>query len=95
MVASDQQEALVLIAQLDMPTYALSGQLRLCGLDPTATYRVSVLDHPANFHQGLVNRQPQWTQEGIVLSGEWLQAVGLAMPVLDPTTAILLYLQRV
>lgn len=94
-VASDQQEALVLIAQLDMPTYALSGQLRLCGLDPTATYRVSVLDHPANFHQGLVNRQPQWTQEGIVLSGEWLQAVGLAMPVLDPTTAILLYLQRV
>lgn len=92
-VSADRRHALVVIAQLAMPTWALSGTLRLRGLDPQTTYRVSVIDAAENFRNGIVSTQPTWIEEGVELSGDWLQHAGLAMPVLDPESAVLLLLE--
>lgn len=92
-VSADRRQALVTVAQLAMPTWALSGSLRLQGLDPQTIYRVSVIDAAENFRHGIVSTQPAWVADGIELSGEWLQHAGLAMPVLDPESALLLLLE--
>ncbi|MEH0664408.1 alpha-galactosidase [Vibrio scophthalmi] len=93
-VADDQSQAVAVVAQLAMPTYALSGQLRFAGLDDSAQYHVSLLDKPLNFDT-MVCRQPPWTAQGCTLSGAWLHQVGLAVPILDPESAILIALTRV
>jgi len=92
-VSADRRQALVAVAQLAMPTWALSGALRLQGLDPQLTYRVSVIDAAENFSGGIVSTQPAWVAEGVELSGDWLQHAGLAMPVLDPESAVLLLVE--
>ncbi|MFB9136633.1 alpha-galactosidase [Vibrio olivae] len=93
-VSSDQSQAVVMVAQLAMPTCALSGHLRLPGLDPKAVYRITMLDKPGNYDD-IVNYQPPWTESGCELSGAWCEEVGLTMPILDPETAILLKLERI
>nr|WP_173425479.1 alpha-galactosidase [Photobacterium angustum] len=92
-VATDQSEAIVIISQLTMPTHSLSGCLRIPGLDEQAKYRVSVLDHPSNYDD-IVNYQPPWTKLGCELSGEWCKEVGLAMPILDAESAMLIRFER-
>lgn len=92
-VSADRSCALVTVAQLAMPTWALSGTLRLRGLQAETLYRVRVLDAAENFRDGIVNTQPAWIYDGIELSGEWLESAGLAMPVLDPESALLLLVE--
>lgn len=92
-VSADRRQALVAVAQLAMPTWALSGALRLQGLEPHITYRVSVIDAAENFSSGIVSTQPAWVADGVELSGDWLQHAGLAMPVLDPESAVLLLVE--
>lgn len=94
-VAKDQRQALVSVAQIAMPTWALSGALRVTGLMPQQRYRVSVIACADNFRQGIVNTQPAWVYEGAELSGEWLEQAGLAMPVLDPESALLLLIEAI
>lgn len=89
-VSSDRRQALVAVAQLAMPTWAMSGTLRLQGLDPRLDYDVRVIDTAENFRNGIVSTQPAWVDEGVTLPGEWLHHAGLAMPVLDPESAVLL-----
>ena len=93
-ISQDQSEALVLISQLAMPTYALSGLLRIPGLDDQALYCISVIDKPENYND-IVNYQPLWTHSDCQLSGEWCEKVGLAMPLLDPESAMLISLKRI
>lgn len=93
-VAEDKSEAVVQIAQLAMPTNALSGHVHIPGLSPDALYRVELIDAPENFND-IVNCQPAWTQEGCELSGEWCSTVGLTMPILDAETAVLIALKRI
>nr|WP_319552708.1 alpha-galactosidase [uncultured Vibrio sp.] len=93
-VSEDQFEAVVMVAQLDMPTHSLSGNLRILGLDDKATYRIYVLDKPANYND-IVVFQPPWTEAGCELSGEWCKEVGLSMPLLDPETAMLIKVEKV
>ena len=93
-ISDDQSEALVLISQLAMPTYALSGMLRIPGLNDLALYRISVIDKPGNYND-IVNYQPPWTQHESQLSGAWCREIGLTMPILDPESAILIRLQRI
>ncbi|WP_322803895.1 alpha-galactosidase [Vibrio alfacsensis] len=93
-VSNDQSEAVVMIAQLAMPTNSLSGHLRLPGLDPKATYSVSVLDKPSNYDD-IVNYQPPWTESGCELSGAWCEEVGLTMPILDAESAMLVKFERI
>ena len=92
-VANDQSEAVVMLAQLAMPTNSLSGHLRIPGLDRTAVYRVSILDKPSNYNE-IVNYQPFWTEDSCDLSGEWCEDVGLTMPILDAESAMLIKLER-
>lgn len=92
-VAQDKRQALVSVAQIAMPTWALSGALRVAGLLPQQRYRISLLDCADNFLQGIVNTQPAWVYSGAELTGEWLAHVGLAMPVLDPESALLLLIE--
>lgn len=93
-VAKDKREAVVVIAQLAMPTHALSGHLRLKGLDPNATYHISLIDKPSNFDD-IVNYQPPWTQTGCTLSGQWCAEIGLTVPILDAESAVLIKLEQV
>jgi alpha-galactosidase len=93
-VASDKSQAVVLIAQLTMPTHSLSGHLRVPGLDPTANYRVDVLDKPDNFTT-MVNHQVTWALDGCEVSGDWCAVIGLSMPILDPESAMLIKLTRI
>ena len=92
-VANDQSEAIVLLAQLAMPTNSLSGHLRIPGLDRSAIYQVSILDKPANYNE-IVNYQPFWTESDCQLSGEWCEDVGLTMPILDAESAMLVKLKK-
>lgn len=93
-VAQDQSQAVVLVAQLAMPTNALSGHLRIPGLDPDTLYQVTVIDQPTNYHD-IVNYQPPWTTDGCQLTGRWCQDIGLTMPVLDAETALLVKLEKI
>ncbi len=93
-VSEDQSEAVVLVAQLAMPTHSLSGHLRIPGLDSESLYRVTVIDKPENYDD-IVNYQPPWTESGCELSGAWCEEIGLTMPILDAETAILIKLERV
>ncbi|MEH6454226.1 MAG: hypothetical protein V7782_14440, partial [Psychromonas sp.] len=86
--------AVLLIAQLKMPTNSLSGHLRIPGLNADALYRISVLDKPSNYDD-IVNYQPPWTQSDCVLSGAWCAEIGLTMPILDAESAMLIKLEQV
>lgn len=90
-VAKDKQQALIVVAQLTHGTYILSGSLRIPGLLADTTYQVELLDKPKDFSQ-IVNRQPPWTNQPICLTGQWLERVGLAMPLLNPQSALLIRL---
>ncbi|MFL9149882.1 alpha-galactosidase [Escherichia coli] len=92
-VSADRRQALVVVAQLTMPTWALSGTLRIQGLEPGTVYQVNAIAAADNFRSGIVSTQPRWMEEGITLTGDWLQHAGLAMPVLDPESAMLLLLE--
>ncbi|WP_246235989.1 GH36 C-terminal domain-containing protein [Acerihabitans arboris] len=96
-VADDQTEAVVLICQRQLPEYALSGNLRIPYLNPVGRYRLEILDMPQSFHQPrnhTMKRYPAWFDSQCVLSGEWLEKVGFALPVLDPESALLLFRQE-
>ncbi|MDF7667196.1 alpha-galactosidase [Orbaceae bacterium ESL0727] len=93
-ISQNQQEAVFIIAQLMMPTYALSGNLRLTGLSTDRHYRIIVLDMPANIdpknNAHTMKALPKWMSRDTVLSGDWLMNIGLPLPVLDPETAMLI-----
>ncbi len=90
-IAQDQNQAVIMIAQLAMPTNSLSSTLRIPGLKKDSQYSITLLDRPDNLHD-IVNRQPLWTEKTLVASGEWLAKAGIAVPVMDPETAILVEL---
>lgn len=93
-----QQQAVILISQLALPEYALSGNMMIPGLDPDTLYRVDVLDMPENLNKPRSNTMkhyPVWLKTPLVLSGDWLEKAGLALPALNPETAILVKLTAV
>ncbi|PXZ07857.1 alpha-galactosidase [Gilliamella apicola] len=93
-VSQDKKEAVFVIAQLALPTYALSGNLRLTGLLADKEYSIEILDLP-NHIDPQVNGHamksfPKWMTTDTTLSGDWLMNIGLPLPVLDPATAMLI-----
>lgn len=97
-VSEDQTEAAFIIAQLILPTYALSGNLRLTGLLADKFYRIEILDMPDNIDPKInghvMKALPRWMTVQTTLSGEWLMNIGLPLPVLDPATAMLISLRK-
>ncbi|WP_072571372.1 alpha-galactosidase [Enterobacter sp. SA187] len=98
-VSQDQQQGLFLVSQLAMPDYSLMMPLRVPGLDSGARYRIRLLDDPniqltgAGGHT--MRKLPAWMTTEQTVSGEWLKVAGLALPVLDPESAILIGFERV
>ncbi|MNC18966.1 Alpha-galactosidase [compost metagenome] len=98
-VAEDKSQALYLVSQLAMPDYTLAGNLRVPGLDPAARYCITLLDHPQISVVGkgghTMRKLPGWMETTQTVSGEWLAQAGLALPILDPESAILIGFERV
>ncbi len=91
--AADRSEAVIVYAQLRTGDSLTPHRLRLPGLDPDATYGVTLLD-PPGLGARASDRQPSWTADGIDLSGRHLAVLGLQLPALDPESAIVLHLER-
>ncbi|UJF20012.1 alpha-galactosidase [Vibrio sp. SS-MA-C1-2] len=89
-----ENEALVTVCQLTMPDYAIAEPLRFGLLDPTKQYQVTIIDEPTASFQ-LMKKRPDWVNEPVVISGEWLNEVGLSLPLLDPESAMLIHLKAV
>ncbi len=89
-VAADAAEALFCWAQLTSSTRALPPRLRLDGLDPDRTYRVTHLAAPGEV-LGLA-APPPWMRAPVDVSGRFLTTVGLQLPVLHPESAVLMHL---
>jgi alpha-galactosidase len=87
-VADDRSAALYALVQLTTPETSVPGVVRLPGLDPARSYRVSAQapgDRPAT--RGL--RPPAWLAEGVTLPGAVLEHVGLRAPALHPEQLLL------
>lgn len=93
-VSQDKKDAAFIIAQLTLPTYALSGNLRLTGLLPEKQYLIEILDLPDNIDPKInghvMKALPYWMVNKTTLSGDWLMQIGLPLPVLDPATTMLI-----
>lgn len=98
-VSQDQGQGLFIVSQLAMPDYTLMMPLRMPGLAANAQYRITLLDHPNIRLTGegghTMRKLPAWMESPQTVSGEWLMQAGLALPVLDPETAILIGVERV
>jgi alpha-galactosidase len=91
-VATDQSEAVVIVAAIDTTRSTVARPLRLGGLDPERSYLVRHEPLPGE-HFGPMRQAPQWMADGVTLTGRQLAAVGLTLPVLNPESAILLSLR--
>ncbi|MFQ0996813.1 alpha-galactosidase [Gilliamella sp. CG25] len=93
-VSQDKNDAAFIIAQLTLPTFALSGNLRLTDLQPEKQYLIEILDLPDNIDPKInghvMKALPYWMVNKTILSGDWLMQIGLPLPVLDPATAMLI-----
>lgn len=98
-VSEDKAQGLFLVSQLEMPDYTLSGNLRVPDLAPAAYYKVTLLDHPGITIVGqgghTMRKLPGWMETPVTVSGEWLAQAGIALPILDPESAILIGFGRV
>lgn len=98
-VSDDGGQGLFIVSQLQMPDYTLMMPLRLAGLEAGARYCITLLDHPNIQLTGkgghTMRKLPAWMEAPQVVSGEWLMEAGLALPVLDPESAILIGVERV
>ncbi|PWC16314.1 alpha-galactosidase [Brenneria corticis] len=97
-ISQDQRQAVVLLSQLSLPEYALCGSVRIPGLQPQTQYRLEVLDMPDSLRKErnhTMKQYPAWLKQPMTLSGDWLEKAGIALPILDPESALLLRLSAV
>lgn len=88
------EHLLVTVCQLAMPDYMLTEPLLFGMLDDNASYHVELVDFPQS-SAGLMKRQPQWVSDDKqTFTGQWLNEVGLSLPILDPESALLLHLVK-
>jgi len=93
-VAQDRAEAVFTIASVATLEDSLPERIRLHGLDQEASYRVRVRDEIGRSNHGFAT--PGWISAGaITLPGSVLDTVGLQIPPLWPTQALVLHLTRV
>ena len=88
-VAEDTRHAVYLYARLDTSVAANGERLRLDGLDDSLSYQVRVrtdLGEVPTMGVAL----PQWIHKGVTLPGRVLRTVGLAVPQLPPSEAMLI-----
>ncbi|MBW3091120.1 alpha-galactosidase [Bifidobacterium miconisargentati] len=91
MVMPSKDAAIYRFTQLTTGQTYPAAPVRLPGLDPERTYRVSPLD-PSLDLTGLGNGQSTlgwWNEEGVLMTGEALQRYGIRPPSLHPQQAVL------
>ena len=93
-VAPDRRRATYVVARLASSPDAVTGPLPLPGLDPAMTYAVRVRPE-AGLPQVVQTAPPPWwgpalSEDGFVVPGSVLVAVGLPAPVLAPAQGYLL-----
>ncbi|PWG61936.1 alpha-galactosidase [Bifidobacterium callitrichidarum] len=91
MVMPSKDAAIYRFTQLTTGQTYPAAPVRLPGLDPERTYRVSPLD-PSLDLTGLGNGQSAlgwWNEEGVLMTGEALQRYGIRPPSLHPQQAVL------
>ncbi|MGR5542645.1 alpha-galactosidase, partial [Vibrio campbellii] len=86
----NDQEMLVTVCQLAMPSHALPAPLRISCVDPKASYSVRIVEMPNTSFQ-LMKHRPEWIGKTIRLSGDNLREIGLTLPILDPESALILH----
>ena len=91
-VAVDQREAIVAIAQVTSRLATKPGPVRVSGLVPEQPYSVQVLPMPHQHRWGPNHAAPPWVDDGLVVTGAFLANVGLALPALDPESTMLLHI---
>jgi len=92
-IAHDQSEALISFAQIATSDSLATGALRITGLAPDRLYDVDLVDIEPGRAWGKAFRQPKWIDSELQLTGGQL-AAGLQMPILDPESAIVIYLKQ-
>jgi alpha-galactosidase len=92
-IAFDGTEAMYWIACLESAQAAVRQPRRLAGLDPSARYRVSVVDVGAK-PEIYWGTSPAWLETGITLSGSVLGSVGIELPHLHPDEALVVRVSR-
>jgi alpha-galactosidase len=93
-VAPDRSRAVFALAQVATSVQAQAGLVRLPGLAPDATYRVTPLP-PATAVEGRDRATPPWWGVGVDLPGRVLGDVGVRAPTLRPEHLVLLGAVRV
>jgi alpha-galactosidase len=86
--------ALVSAAQVGTPATATLGPLRLSGLDPAATYRVTLLNPPIHPQRTMKSVPSTVTGQGFEASGTALIHQGLPLPVLRAQEIAVYHLER-
>ena len=89
-VAQDRSEALFAVVLLATSVHYPAGQALLAGLDPEATYEVTVLPPSAAAAEA---GGPAWTH-GLRTTGQLLMEHGLATPNLAPEHAVVVHVRR-
>ncbi|MFM1796171.1 MAG: hypothetical protein RLZZ340_848, partial [Actinomycetota bacterium] len=92
-VAQDKSEAVFMLAQLRPSQFSRPANIRLTGLDPEATYEVTVVE-PAGAAVSMQIKPPSW-YSGVRLTGAALSSFGLRSPVLRPEQALLIEAKRI
>ncbi|WP_417852274.1 alpha-galactosidase [Bifidobacterium oedipodis] len=93
MVMPDKSAAIYRFTQLTTSQTYPAAPVRLPGLDPKRTYRISPLDPSLDLAaQGITNGQSPlgwWNSDGVLMDGEALQRYGIRPPALHPAQAVL------
>ena len=92
-VAHDKSRAIFAFVTLRAMPGQTPNALRFEGLDPTATYRVKMVE-PAGSALYVSRQMPTWLS-GVELTGAALSQVGVRPPILAPENAILVEIERV
>ena len=90
-VSADRREAVFAYVQCATSATSVPHPLRLVGLDPDLRYSVSViaLGEP-NEPYGPMRSEPAWMAGTVTMSGAAAMSLGVAMPVCNPETAVLI-----
>jgi alpha-galactosidase len=91
-VSADRTEAIFSVAALRTSDSAPTGRLVLRGLDPAASYTVSLLP-PGDVIRGNNHRLPAWIPGPVQMTGATLHHAGLQLPDLFPEQLLLLHVR--
>ena len=93
-IAKDKSEALLMLFQNTMPSNMSASNLKIHGLDSSKTYSVKALNEIQNIGYAMKSL-PSICKGEINLSGEILNKLGLAVPIMHPQSALLVEIKEI